>query len=88
MAIDKTAAALLGTPDRPYHRGARRQALIEAAEHILERDGIKGLALRRAAGEAGGNFSGACAGSEEPPGAPMGAPRRSPSWEPHSPALF
>jgi AcrR family transcriptional regulator len=36
-----------------YHHGSLREALIEAAERILERDGIAGLTLRAAAREAG-----------------------------------
>jgi len=37
----------------PYHHGSLRAALLEAAERILERDGIQGLTLRAAAREAG-----------------------------------
>src|SRR5258706_5285173 len=37
----------------PYHHGALREAMLEAAERILERDGIDGLTLRAAAREAG-----------------------------------
>ena len=37
----------------PYHHGSLRQAMLEAAERILERDGIAGLTLRAAAREAG-----------------------------------
>jgi AcrR family transcriptional regulator len=42
-------------PKRPatYHHGSLRQALLRAAERILERDGIQGLTLRAAAREAG-----------------------------------
>lgn len=36
-----------------YHHGALREALLSAAETILERDGIAGLTLRAAAREAG-----------------------------------
>lgn len=36
-----------------YHHGALREALLEAAERILRRDGIGGLSLRAAAREAG-----------------------------------
>jgi AcrR family transcriptional regulator len=36
-----------------YHHGALKQALLQAAERILERDGIGGLTLRGAAREAG-----------------------------------
>ena len=38
---------------RSYHHGALRLALLDAAEKILERDGIGGLTLRAAAREAG-----------------------------------
>ena len=36
-----------------YHHGSLHQAMLQAAEHILERDGIAGLTLRAAAREAG-----------------------------------
>lgn len=36
-----------------YHHGALREALLEAAERLLDREGIKGLTLRAAAREAG-----------------------------------
>jgi AcrR family transcriptional regulator len=36
-----------------YHHGALREALLAAAERILDRDGITGLTLRAAAREAG-----------------------------------
>ena len=38
---------------QPYHHGALREALIGAAEAVLERDGIAALTLRAAAREAG-----------------------------------
>ena len=38
---------------QPYHHGALRTALLDAAEAILERDGIAALTLRAAAREAG-----------------------------------
>ena len=38
---------------QPYHHGALRTALLEAAEAILDRDGIAGLTLRAVAREAG-----------------------------------
>ena len=38
---------------RPYHHGALRDALLAAAETILERDGVDALTLRGAAREAG-----------------------------------
>jgi AcrR family transcriptional regulator len=40
-------------PDAPYHHGALRDALLEAAERVLERDGLAGLTLRAVAREAG-----------------------------------
>jgi AcrR family transcriptional regulator len=42
-------------PKRPetYHHGSLREALLQAAERIMERDGIQGLTLRAAAREAG-----------------------------------
>src|SRR5690348_11616848 len=40
-------------PDAPYHHGALRDALLEAAERVLERDGLPGLTLRAVAREAG-----------------------------------
>ena len=39
--------------DGPYHHGALRDALLEAAERVLERDGLAGLTLRAVAREAG-----------------------------------
>jgi AcrR family transcriptional regulator len=36
-----------------YHHGALHQALLEAAENVLERDGLPGLTLRAVAREAG-----------------------------------
>lgn len=39
--------------DTPYHHGALREALLQAAERILERDGLAGLTLRAVAREAG-----------------------------------
>jgi AcrR family transcriptional regulator len=39
--------------DAPYHHGALRDALLEAAETVLERDGLSGLTLRAVAREAG-----------------------------------
>ena len=45
-----TAVAGEGTP---YHHGALREALLRAAERVLERDGLAGLTLRAVAREAG-----------------------------------
>ena len=39
--------------DAPYHHGALRDALLQAAERVLERDGLAGLTLRAVAREAG-----------------------------------
>ncbi|QWG25215.1 TetR/AcrR family transcriptional regulator [Bradyrhizobium sediminis] len=39
--------------DTPYHHGALRDALLTAAETVLERDGLAGLTLRAVAREAG-----------------------------------
>jgi AcrR family transcriptional regulator len=39
--------------DAPYHHGALREALLEAAERVLEREGLPGLTLRAVAREAG-----------------------------------
>ena len=41
------------TQAAPYHHGALQEALLTAAERILERDGLPGLTLRAAAREAG-----------------------------------
>jgi len=40
-------------PETPYHHGALRDALLQAAERVLERDGLVGLTLRAVAREAG-----------------------------------
>src|SRR4051812_49312415 len=37
----------------PYHHGALHEALLKAAEMVLERDGLQGLTLRAVAREAG-----------------------------------
>jgi len=39
--------------ETPYHHGALRDALLQAAERVLERDGLVGLTLRAVAREAG-----------------------------------
>jgi AcrR family transcriptional regulator len=39
--------------DSSYHHGALRDALLKAAETVLERDGLQGLTLRAVAREAG-----------------------------------
>src|SRR5262249_26002526 len=50
QAGKKRRAAKRGAP---YHHGSLREAMLRAAESILERDGIGGLTLRAAAREAG-----------------------------------
>jgi AcrR family transcriptional regulator len=40
-------------PDRPYHHGNLKAALLDAAERVLDREGLAGLTLRAAAREAG-----------------------------------
>src|SRR5258708_29609541 len=50
----KTAPRSAGaTEDAPYHHGALRDALLKAAERVLERDGLAGLTLRAVARQAG-----------------------------------
>src|ERR1700755_2998314 len=39
--------------DAPYHHGDLHEALLKAAERVLERDGLAGLTLRAVAREAG-----------------------------------
>lgn len=39
--------------ESPYHHGALRDALLQAAEKLVERDGLPGLTLRAVAREAG-----------------------------------
>ncbi len=39
--------------DKPYHHGALPEALLRAAESVLQRDGLRGLTLRAIAREAG-----------------------------------
>jgi AcrR family transcriptional regulator len=61
-APKKTASTAAARPTRrpttakaetPYHHGALREALLQAAERVLERDGLAGLTLRAVAREAG-----------------------------------
>jgi AcrR family transcriptional regulator len=53
-AVRKRTAPRAGaSEDAPYHHGALRDALLEAAERVLERDGVAGLTLRAVAREAG-----------------------------------
>ena len=39
--------------EKPYHHGALREALLSAAESIIETAGVDGLTLRAIAREAG-----------------------------------
>jgi AcrR family transcriptional regulator len=43
----------ISLPDRPYHHGALRQALIEAAEAVIGERGVDGFSLRETARRAG-----------------------------------
>jgi AcrR family transcriptional regulator len=52
-AARRTAVRSAGGGDTPYHHGALHEALLKAAEKVLERDGLQGLTLRAAAREAG-----------------------------------
>ncbi|WP_257169183.1 TetR/AcrR family transcriptional regulator [Bradyrhizobium sp. SRS-191] len=52
-ARPRTAGRPAGEAATPYHHGALRDALLEAAERVLERDGLAGLTLRAVAREAG-----------------------------------
>ena len=52
-ATSKAAGAKTANAASPYHHGALRDALLQAAERVLERDGLSGLTLRAVAREAG-----------------------------------
>jgi AcrR family transcriptional regulator len=53
-AASRTAVRSPGSgDDTPYHHGALHEALLKAAEKVLERDGLQGLTLRAVAREAG-----------------------------------
>jgi AcrR family transcriptional regulator len=49
----RTERAPATRQETPYHHGALRDALLQAAERVLERDGLAGLTLRAVAREAG-----------------------------------
>src|SRR5437588_6216675 len=49
----RRAASRAAPADTPYHHGALHDALLKAAEKVLERDGLPGLTLRAVAREAG-----------------------------------
>jgi AcrR family transcriptional regulator len=52
-AAQKRSAKPRAGSEAPYHHGSLNEALLKAAEAILERDGLAGLTLRAAAREAG-----------------------------------
>jgi AcrR family transcriptional regulator len=59
-AASRKAAKAVASPRKgrpaaevPYHHGALHEALLKAAEKVLERDGLQGLTLRAVAREAG-----------------------------------
>src|SRR2546428_3803672 len=56
-ASKRAARRSRSTEDTPYHHGALRDALLQAAERVLERDGLAGLTLRAVAREAGGSHA-------------------------------
>src|SRR5437588_3765149 len=49
----RRAASRAAPADTPYHHGDLHDALLAAAERVLERDGLPGLTLRAVAREAG-----------------------------------
>jgi AcrR family transcriptional regulator len=55
VAAPQRSSARKGRPVKqaPYHHGALHEALLTAAEKVLERDGLAGLTLRAVAREAG-----------------------------------
>ncbi|MGH6642307.1 MAG: TetR/AcrR family transcriptional regulator [Bradyrhizobium sp.] len=54
VAAERPAVRRRKAPgDTPYHHGDLREALLQAAERVLERDGLAGLTLRAVAREAG-----------------------------------
>jgi AcrR family transcriptional regulator len=52
-AADRPATRRRRATDAPYHHGDLHDALLKAAERVLERDGLPGLTLRAVAREAG-----------------------------------
>jgi AcrR family transcriptional regulator len=52
-ASRRSAAKGKPAEEAPYHHGALHEALLQAAEKVLERDGLQGLTLRAVAREAG-----------------------------------
>ena len=51
--VRSRSASRSAKEDTPYHHGALRDALLQAAERVLEREGLAGLTLRAVAREAG-----------------------------------
>jgi AcrR family transcriptional regulator len=49
----RAARAAAASEESRYHHGALREALLQAAERVLEREGLPGLTLRAVAREAG-----------------------------------
>src|SRR5260370_18081432 len=45
-ARKRSASRAAASGDTPYHHGALHDALLEAAERVLEREGLAGLTLR------------------------------------------
>lgn len=52
-AAERPAGRRRASGDTPYHHGDLREALLQAAGRVLERDGLAGLTLRAVAREAG-----------------------------------
>jgi AcrR family transcriptional regulator len=50
---ETTGASPVGKREVPYHHGALRQALLDAAESLLEESGLEGFTLRECARRAG-----------------------------------
>jgi AcrR family transcriptional regulator len=53
VAAKRSAARKAKAEEAPYHHGALHEALLRAAQKVLERDGLQGLTLRAVAREAG-----------------------------------
>src|SRR4051812_37508237 len=53
VASRQRAAKRKPAEEAPYHHGALHEALLKAAQKVLERDGLPGLTLRAVAREAG-----------------------------------
>jgi AcrR family transcriptional regulator len=51
--VKKKEDVQVAAPGRPYHHGALREALLDAAEMVLCRDGLRGLTLRAISREVG-----------------------------------